>query len=311
MAELELLRSLPFDVSAPGADARALARGRLLRHARRSRRPSRRRVLVPAVALAALAAVGALTLVGREGGGDAAAAVALRQAAAVAREQAPPKPLAAGEFWYSKSVQAYLAVSDGWVALDPKVREIWQGPTGGLLRERSGPPRFLSASDREHWIAAGRPHVSPAAPSTKLPPPLPLDLPTDPDALYARLHDEAVGNANGTSDEMLTEVGDALRETDASPALRAALYEVAARIPGVELVGPVRDRVGRPGLAVACTSTSAHERHELIFDRKTSALLGEEYRALAGNEFGYPAGTVVGYATYVSTGVVNRLGARP
>jgi hypothetical protein len=62
---------------------------------------------------------------------------------------------------------------------------------------------------------------------------------------------------------------------------------------------------------VACTSASAHGRHELIFDRQTSALLGEEYTALAGNEFGYPAGTVVGYATYVSTGVVNRLGARP
>jgi RNA polymerase sigma-70 factor (ECF subfamily) len=263
---------------------------------------------------AVLAAVVALTLVGRDGGGDAAAAVALRHAAAVARQQSPPQAIAPGQFWYSKAIQAYLVIAGdrhGWVALDPKVREIWQGPTGGLLRERSAPPQFLSPSDREHWISAGRPEVSARAASDTLPPAEPLDLPTDPGLLYAKLHDEAVGNANGTSAEMLTEVGDALRETDASPALRAALYEVAARIPGVELVGPVHDRMGRPGLAVACSSAAGHERQELIFDPKTSALLGEEYRATAGNEFGYPAGTVVGYATYVSTGVANRLGARP
>jgi hypothetical protein len=314
MAELELLRSLPFDVVEPSEEARARARGRLLRHARRARFSRQRRLFIPAVAIAVVGAIAVLALAGRNGGGDAAAAVALRQAAAVAREQSPAQPLAPGQFWYSKAIQAYLVIDGdrpGWVALDPKVREIWQGPTGGLLRERSAPPQFLSPSDREHWIAAGRPRVSARAASDSLPAPAPLDLPTDPDRLYAKLHDEAVGNANGTSAEMLTEVGDALRETDASPALRAALYEVAARIPGVELIGPVRDRLGRHGLAVACSSSAGHERHELIFDPKTSALLGEEYSALDGNAFGYPAGTVVGYATYVSTGVVNHLGARP
>jgi hypothetical protein len=313
MAELELLRSLPFDVAEPTEEARARARGKLLRYARRSRQARRRRLLVPAVALAAAGAVAVLIGVGTNGGGNAEAAVALRHAAAVARTRPAPAPLRAGQFWYTKSVQAYTASApeQGWTALDPKVREVWQGPTGGLLRERSAPPEFLSAGDRQHWIAAGRPQVSPRAASTTLPAPARLDLPTDPDQLYAKLHDGAVGNANGTSDEMLTEVGDALRETDASPALRAALYEVAARIPGVELVGPVHDRIGRAGLAVASSSTSGHERHELIFDPKTSALLGEEYQALSGNVFGYPGGTVVGYATYVSTGVVDRLGARP
>jgi hypothetical protein len=31
---------------------------------------------------------------------------------------------------------------------------------------------------------------------------------------------------------------------------------------------------------------------------------------LDGNEFDYPAGTLIGYATYVSSAVVDRLGAR-
>lgn len=191
------------------------------------------------------------------------------------------------------------------------MREIWLGPTGGRLHERWGKPKFLSAADREHWIAAGRPQVNPPEDGGKLPPARPLNLPTDPDALYAKLHDEAVGHGNGTEPEMFTLVGDALRESDASPALRASLYEVAARIPGVELVGPATDRLGRHGVAVAYVDGKIHERHELIFDRRTAALLGEEYIELDGNSYGYPAGTVTGYATYVVSAVVNRLGARP
>jgi hypothetical protein len=81
--------------------------------------------------------------------------------------------------------------------------------------------------------------------------------------------------------------------------------------PGVELVGPVTDRVGRQGVAVAFSESANRDRHELIFDPRTSALLEEEYVLLDGNAFGYPAATVIGCATYVSTGVVKRLGARP
>jgi hypothetical protein len=63
-------------------------------------------------------------------------------------------------------------------------------------------------------------------------------------------------------------------------------------------------------------SARDHERwaaagRELIFDPHTSALLEEQTVWLGGNSFDYPAGTVTGYATYVSTGVVDRLGERP
>jgi hypothetical protein len=313
MAELDLLRSLPFPIAEPTEEARALARGRMLRHLRRSGLTRRRRLLVPVVGLAAAGVIAALVGVGFHGDGVASAAPALRHAATVARTLPPASPLKPGQFNYSKSVQAYQVIAGDrhpWIALAPKVREIWQGPTGGLIRETSAKPEFLSARDRANWIAAGSPEVSAPKSSETLGPPPPLGLPVDPDALYAKLHDESVGNSHGTEAEMLTLVGDALRETDASPALRASLYEVAARIPGVELIGPVVDRIGRHGLAVARTDTY-HERHELIFDPKTSVLLGEEYAVLDGNEFGYPSGTVTGYATYVSRGVVNGLNARP
>ena len=74
-------------------------------------------------------------------------------------------------------------------------------------------------------------------------------------------------------------VGDLLRERAAPPALRAALYKVAAGIKGVELVGSVTDRAGRRGVAVAITSTytGARVRDVLVFDPVTSALLAEAW----------------------------------
>ena len=39
------------------------------------------------------------------------------------------------------------------------------------------------------------------------------------------------------------------------PALRKALWEVAARIPGIELVGDVTDHAGRAGVAVERNGT--------------------------------------------------------
>jgi RNA polymerase sigma-70 factor (ECF subfamily) len=110
---------------------------------------------------------------------------------------------------------------------------------------------------------------------------------------------------------MFTRLGDHLRETNISPRQRAALYEVAAKIPGVELVGRVRDPVGRTGLAVAMTYPSSGTRAMLVIDPETGVLLAEQNVTLADNFYGYPAGTVVGHATYVVTRMVDAVGDRP
>jgi len=311
MADLELLRTLPFEVTGPSNEARARARGRLLRHIGGAPATGRRRLLVAAAGLLTAGAIGALIGLSSQGSGNAAAARVLRNIATVARTQEAPKPLKRGQFRYTKSVVAFMSGGKGWNALSPGVREFWMGPTGGRIHERWGKPVFPTAADRQAWIAAGRPQVSTREDSANIPPTHPLAMPTDPDKLYAAINDRAVGHGNGTRPEMFTLVGDALRETGASPALRAALYEVAARIPGVQLIGPAKDRIGRRGVAVAYADGKIHERHELIFDRRTAALLGEEYVQLDGNPSGYPAGTVTGYSTYVASGVVNRRGARP
>src|SRR5207248_8644612 len=64
MSELDLLRSLPFEIAEPSEEARGRARGRLLRHMRRSGSARRRRLLVPAAGLAAAGATAALVGVG-------------------------------------------------------------------------------------------------------------------------------------------------------------------------------------------------------------------------------------------------------
>lgn len=275
----------------------------------------RRSWLVPAGGIAAAAAAAVIAFVGVGGNGaeTASAATVLREAAAVARQQSPPPQPGAGDYLYVRSVSGYLSVypEQGWAVLVPRVREIWLGPDGGRLQERSSDPIFLSERDRERWIAAGRPDLAEPGSSTSLPAAEPLRLPGDADALYERLESEVAGHSEGVHEQMFTLVGDALRETSATPAQRAALYEVAARIPGVELLGDVTDPAGRPGVAVAMTNEADGMRQTLVFDPGTSALLAEEQRTLADNEFGYPENTVVGYATYHETALVDSKRERP
>ncbi|MFL5915007.1 MAG: CU044_5270 family protein [Gaiellaceae bacterium] len=310
MAELDLLRSLPTPISGPSDEARARARARFMRHIERTPPVRRRLVLVPAVVLAAAVAVAAFASIGGRGTSRASAAPLLQRMASVASVQKAGEPLTAGHFEYSKWIVGYLSGGAGWYALSPGVRESWLAPNGsGYLHERWNKPTFPTHADRAAWIAAGRPQVNPREDSGKLPPSPRRHLPTDPDELYATIHDSAVGRGNSTDAEMFTLVADALRDP-ASPELRAALYDVAARIPGVALLGPATDRLGRHGVAVASVDGKIHERHELIFDPRTSALLGEEYTELDGNPYDYPAGTVTGYATYAVSAVVDRIGAR-
>ena len=75
-------------------------------------------------------------------------------------------------------------------------------------------------------------------------------LPTEPSALESRLRKGIHGAGPDDDSELFTIVGDLLRESPAPHALRKALWEVAAKVPGVRLVGTVTDSAGRSGIAV-------------------------------------------------------------
>jgi hypothetical protein len=66
------------------------------------------------------------------------------------------------------------------------------------------------------------------------------------------------------------EIGDLLRESPAAPALRKALYDVAAGIPGVRLVGNLKDALGRTGVGV-----ERNGEETLLIDPATGQLLAE------------------------------------
>ena len=75
-------------------------------------------------------------------------------------------------------------------------------------------------------------------------------LPTDPAKLEPVLQSDIKGAGPNPTAELYTVVGDLLRESPAPPALRKALYEIAATIPGVKLVGDYKDALGQTGTAV-------------------------------------------------------------
>ena len=102
-----------------------------------------------------------------------------------------------------------------------------------------------------------------------------------------------------------------------SPQLRAALFRVLADLPGVQLLGRQRDRLGRSGIAVAVTHGKPDRvREELLFDPATSNLL-QTQTVLLKNSASSPAGgrnvptlpvgTVLEYTDFLSRGVVDAI----
>lgn len=93
-------------------------------------------------------------------------------------------------------------------------------------------------------------------------------LPTDPAKLASVLTRDSMGGsyASRAQDLWMTVLG-LLVETPASPALRAALYDVAANIPGVAVNGDYTDSLGRTGTALRLGE------HTLVIDRANGQLL--------------------------------------
>jgi hypothetical protein len=221
-----------------------------------------------------------------------------------------------GQFMYTSSVEAYTSSTfDGpghsYTVVVPKTRQIWIGPDGsGRLVETPDTPIFLSPQDHADWVAAGSPSVA-EAPSDQTFGPGGLSdgptdlatLPTDPTALGALISSRQIEGGPPGPAEDFVQIGDLLRETDAPPALRAALFTVAERLPGIEEMGSVTDHAGRQGVGVAYTSGGS--RHELIFNPADSSLMGEEDVITDATAQHEPVGTVDGWVVYLASAVVN------
>ena len=75
-------------------------------------------------------------------------------------------------------------------------------------------------------------------------------LPTDSRALETKLRATSLNGGRDDNSELFTILGSLLAESPAPPALRKALWEIAARVPGVTLLGAAKDSAGRAGVEI-------------------------------------------------------------
>jgi hypothetical protein len=88
-----------------------------------------------------------------------------------------------------------------------------------------------------------------------------------------------------TNDDPVTEIGDVLRENIVPPAVAAALYRLAATMPGATLVPNATNAVGQHGIGITWASPDpGHvDQTEWIFDKTTLQFIGErEFNAKTG-----------------------------
>jgi hypothetical protein len=193
-------------------------------------------------------------------------------------------------------------------------RQAWIGSDGsGRIVEAYSNPQLGTAKDRAGWIAAGQPSLAVAPSDSKFGagqlsdgPPNLNSLPDDPANLAALLVARKIeGGPKGPAEDFV-QIGDMLRETYVRPALRAAIFAVAERIPGVRLLGAVTDQVGRSGIGLAYVSAhpALHEivKSVLAFDPKTSKMIAEE-TIVTDTRTGKTA--LVAWTDYLKSGVVD------
>jgi hypothetical protein len=329
----------------PAAVAEAAARRRL-RHAiaDEGRRPRRgrlarrtRRVVLPsliAVGLAGVLLVVAALLPGREATSvrlapSPASAKSLLERVARVASRAPASAVPSAHQYL------YLKWTRGWANLesfkghlfaytDRDTEQDWEAPNGsGRQRIVEWGFHFLTPADRAAWRASGEPW--PAEPSTdgkypvgayfdncNVPPKGPAGLSTNPPRLldelvrrYERGHLDPAGTV-GTIACML--------QASTYPPLRAALYRVIERLPGIQLLGWRRDGLGRRGGALAVTEHGMRE--VLLIDTASANPLELEQiqvkpPALPPGVPRLPDGTVLSLTIYLERGVVNTQTALP
>jgi hypothetical protein len=274
MDELTLLRNFRSDTPGPSAAETAAARTRLLEviddpqsgasRPRASRRVlsvlgsfGRRKLWAPAAAAAAVTAVAIAGAVIAAPGpraappasppGSVTPAAVLREAAAAAARQAPGH----GRYFATESE---LIIMYGYPA-SGAVRTQWIGKgVGGRLAGLDGPigERLLT------WAQFQR-------------------LPTAPDQLQAAIAKESLYLGPGVPPEAteFSLIANLLAAAPVSPALRSALYQVAARLPGLALIPHARDLIGRAAteVYVPLENAAIPGGNALYFNPSTGAAL--------------------------------------
>ncbi|WP_449064707.1 CU044_5270 family protein [Planomonospora algeriensis] len=316
----------PYDPEAKAAARRGLAAASAARTPVRSlwRRPW---VALPAGALAVAVGIAATVLAGRTGperGPVQEVVVALprlapmsasevlgRAARAAARTDLEPRD---DQFVKVESETMYGAFSEDSRYLYRTKRVIWQSTDGtreGSLRIEHLEPRAYpgwpipeSAYDEVGTVDLHRlPVCDPVPDHLRTDHAAVKRLPADAEGMRAHLYTGDRGG-NSRDEAAWTRVGDLLRENYVPAAQRAALFEAAATIPGVDAVGDAEDAAGRKGIAVGRVGPDG-VREDLIFHPETYELLGERGIVVDEKLAESPAGSLVASTAELSVSVTD------
>jgi hypothetical protein len=131
-------------------------------------------------------------------------------------------------------------------------------------------------------------------------------LPRDPHALLNHIHEATLGQGSSPDGEALVWIADTLRSGVVPAELRAALYNAAAMIPGIEITEKQANLNGATGIAIGRLDKVNGVRQDLIIDPNTGQLIGEREVLTRGyGPDGFPAGTVIAW-TAITTTIVDR-----
>ncbi|MGW3344660.1 CU044_5270 family protein [Nonomuraea rubra] len=304
-----------------GAEARALARERLLAEARgggRFRLPRLGWQAAAAFGVTVVLVGGVAVALSNQGAGPGPATSAT-QSAEVTPGELDPRP---GQFILVESETMYGSFTmgaDGKEAtrhLYRSHRKIWQsvdGSANGLLMMEGREPRpwpgeELPEAEKTGWqrtswdtLAAcpgslGEYRTDYAYLST---------LPADPSALRERLYRLAGSKGQDRDLSALDHARGLFTETYLPRAQRQGLFEAIKTIPGVRVKEGVEDAAGREGVALARQGPRGTET-QLIFDPATFMYLGEREEVVTeGGDA--PKGSVLALTAQLSVTVVDRL----
>lgn len=273
MDDLDLIRERAQAVGFAPAEQLTPARERLLAAARGERPHRSRRWFWAAGATiglaAAITAVVALAPADRVGIGAGVAhadPVKVLTEAAAAALQEPAKPPRPDQFLYVKTEYP-----------DHHVREIWLSVDG----TRDG----LLGKDTE------LPVCKPAREKCRPSPAYHADLPTTADGMLAYLR--TIPSAKDSVNSMGKSVYTLADEQALTPASYAALYQAAAKVPGLKALDHVTDGSGRPGVGITWHNPADRPDFKgivLVFDAKTHQFLGTEDSAVTVKTFVDEAG---------------------
>lgn len=295
MDDLQLLRELGDETPLPDQASLAPARAALLagiaeRGPVRLRKRRSRFALVGASAIGLAAAVAATitllpatqpatggqamttaTSTADEPVTDPVRLLAFAARAARADPSGPPRP---DRFVYTRS-EAGGSVREIWLSVD--------GTRDGLLKNPDSAPYRMPGCENGQRDVFKDPAVvlgtEPCEPS----PAYRSNLPTDVDGMLAYLDANASGEP-GSVNARGKDVLALINESMLPPLTRAALYEAAARVPGLTVVPDARDAAGRPGIGITWPvppgSSAQAKPVVIVFDAHTYELLGTNLTAI-------------------------------